>query len=326
MKAWVHYETGGPETLKLEDQPLPKPQQGELLVRNHAIGLNPVDWKFILWGHPVWSWPHIPGVDGTGEVVGIGPGVSHIASGTRVAYHNDLLRQGSFAEYTVIPARAAIPLPASIPYAVAATIPCPVLTAIQAVEKVPLEPGANVLVTGASGAVGGALVQLARRRGWITHAVCSKAEASRVLRLGAASTTDYRQPGWKEMWADRIKSQSLQAIFDMVSGSHAASLVSLLEANGHLVCIQDRQETAPLAAFTTTVSLHEVGLNALHGYGTDRQWGQLVGKGARAAEEISKGEFDPQVIEVAPFAELPHALERLKTGPNPGNRVVSLDI
>lgn len=322
MKAWVHHETGAPGVLRLEERPRPKPGKGEALVRNHAIGLNPVDWKFIEWGHPAWEWPHIPGVDGAGEVEELGEGVQHIASGARVAYHSDLVRPGSFAEYTVVPARALIPLPAALPFVAAATIPCPALTAFQAISKVPLGPGAHVLVTGASGAVGGALLQLARARGWIVHAVSSAAQAERVRRLGAATATDYNRSAWREEIQEKTRVQPLQAVFDMVSGAHATSLASLLTANGHLVCIQDRQEQAPLPAFTTTISLHEVGLNAMHSHADDRQWGNLVAAGAAIAKDIVDGRFDPQIIEAAAFQALPEALDRLKTGPNPGNRVV----
>jgi len=324
MKAWVHEETGDPDVLQLRERPKPRPGPGELLVRNRAIGLNPVDWKFILWGHAAWEWPHIPGVDGAGEVDEVGEGVNHIAIGARVAYHNDLFRPGSFAEYTVIPARAAIPLPDGLPFAAAAAIPCPGLTAQQAIDKVPLRPGAHVLVTGASGAVGGALLQLSRSKGWVIHAVGSTPQFDRLLALGAATVTDYRDPNWKDTFARRSKQQPLHAIFDMVSGAHATSLASFLTANGHLVCIQDRQETAPLPAFSTTISLHEVGLNAMHAHACDRQWGQLVADGAAIAQGISNGTFDPQLIEIAEFGDLPNALTRLRIGPNPGNRVVVL--
>jgi len=324
MKTWIHDKTGSPEVLRLDDHPKPRPRRGEVLVRNHAIGLNPVDWKFIQWGHSAWEWPHIPGVDGAGEIEEVGEGVSHLRPGARVAYHNDLVRPGSFAEYTVIPARASIPLPDALPFTAAAAIPCPGLTAIQAIEKAPLWSGAHVLVTGASGAVGGALLQLARARGWIVHAVCSAAQSTRVLRLGAATVLDYRQDGWRDIAAKRAESQPLDAVFDLVSGEHAASLASLIAANGHLVCIQDRQETAPLPPFTTTISLHEVGLNAMHAHGNDLQWGRLVAAGGAMANDVVQGRFDPQIIEIENFGHLPAALARLQHGPNPGNRVVAL--
>lgn len=323
-RAWVHHETGAPTVLRLAERPLPQPGRGQVLVRNRAIGLNPVDWKFVDWGHPQWDWPHVPGVDGAGEIVALGAGVEHLVLGHRVAYHNDLLRPGSFAEHTVVPARALIPLPEGLAFAAAAAIPCAGLTAVQAIAKVPLGRGSRVLVTGASGAVGGALVQLARRRGWIVHATASVPSAARVRRLGAAVVIDYRREGWRDMLAAIAADDPFEAVFDMVSGVHAASLAPLIAANGHLVCIQDRQETAPLPAFTTTISLHEVGLNALHGHGTDRQWGDLTAAGAAIAGDILTGAFDPQIVEIAAFADLPEALARLKQGPNPGNRVVGL--
>lgn len=325
MKAWVHHETGNPDLLRIEERPDPAAGPGEVLVRNRAIGLNPVDWKFVEWGHEAWDWPHIPGVDGAGDVAAVGEGVYHLSVGARVAYHTDLVRPGSFAELTAIPARAAIPLPADLPFTTAAAIPCPGLTAVQAVEKVPLGPGSHVLVTGASGAVGGALLQLMRGRGWVVHAVASASQHDRVLSLGAATVTDYKDGDWREALAQRFRLQPLSAVFDMVSGAHATSLAPLLAVNGHLVCIQDRQETAPLPAFTTTISLHEVGLNAMHGHAQDSQWAALVAAGAAMAADILTGAFDPQIVEVAPFDDLAGALTRLKVGPNPGNRVVTLE-
>lgn len=324
MKAWVHDVTGGPDVLHLADCALPDIGPDDVLVSNCAIGLNPVDWKFIEWGHPAWAWPHIPGVDGAGEIAAVGANVRHLAVGARVAYHNDLLRPGSFAEFTAIPARAAIPLPDGLTFVAAAGLPCPWLTAWQAIQKVPLRPGMVALMTGASGAVGGALLQLAVERGLVVHAVASAAQHDRVLALGAASVTDYRDAGWQDRLAARFRLQPLDVVFDMVNGAHAKSLAPLLGANGHLVCIQDRQETAPLAAFTTTISLHEVGLNALHAAGHARHWGELVAAGSAIAAKMAAGRYDAQIIETCGFDDLPGALARLKAGPNPGNRVVVL--
>ncbi len=324
MKAWVHNVTGTPDVLRLAEVPLPEIGPHDVLVRNRAIGLNPVDWKFIEWGHPAWSYPHIPGVDGAGEIAAVGASVRHLAVGARVAYHNDLLRLGSFAEFTAIPARAAIPLPDGLTFTAAAGLPCPWLTAWQAIEKVPQRLGTVALLTGASGAVGGALLQLAVERGLVVHAVASAAQHDRVLSLGAASVTDYQDPGWRDRLATRFRLQPLDVVFDMVSGAHATSLASLLGANGHLVCIQDRQETAPLAAFTTTISLHEVGLNALHATGHARHWGDLVAAGSAIAIKMASGRYNAQIIEACGFDGLPTALARLKAGPNPGNRVVIL--
>ncbi|WP_417241269.1 alcohol dehydrogenase catalytic domain-containing protein [Celeribacter halophilus] len=324
MKAYVHNAVGGPDCLRLDEVASPICGPSDVVVENRAIGLNPVDWKFIEWGHEAWSWPHVPGVDGAGVIIEVGAEVRHLSVGMPVAYHNDLLRPGSFAERTAIPARAAIPLPVGLPFEVAAAIPCPGLTAAQALAKLPSRPGARILLTGASGAVGGALLQLAGSRGWIIHAVASASQHARVKALGAAVCHDYRDSDWRRELTVNGDSRPFWAVIDLVSGAHAASLASLIAANGHLVCIQDRQETAPLPAFTSTISLHEVGLNALHGFGTDRLWSELVAKGQSIADSCAQGAFDPQLIEVVTFEDLPAALQRLKDGPNPGNRVVML--
>ncbi|WP_206080333.1 zinc-binding dehydrogenase [Pacificoceanicola onchidii] len=324
MKAWVHDFTGGPDVLAFRDVAKPLPGARDVLVQNRAIGLNPVDWKFVEWGHPDWDWPHVPGVDGAGIVTAVGSDVTHISVGARVAYHNDLVRPGSFAEFTAIPARAALPLPDGLTFSAAAALPCPWLTAWQAIEKLPCSQGMVALMTGASGAVGGALLQLAVERGFVVHAIASEREHKRVLGLGAASVTEYRSVDWIAPLKERFAAQPLDVVFDMVSGDHAASLTPLLGANGHLVCIQDRQETAPLPAFTTTISCHEVGLNALHGHGHDRHWGAMMTAGAQIAQGFQTGRYDPQILEVSDFGDLPGALQRLKDGPNPGNRVVML--
>lgn len=324
MKAFVHDQTGGPDALYQTDIDKPTCGPDDVLVQNKAIGLNPVDWKFVEWGHEAWDWPHIPGVDGAGVIVEVGSNVSNLSVGTAVAYHNDLLRPGSFAEYTALPARAAVPLPNGLSFEVAVTIPCPALTAQQALDKLPAKLGARILLTGASGAVGGAFLQLARNRGWIIHAVASEEQHDRVTRLGAAVCHDYRDPNWRDGLKIGGNGRPFWAVVDMVSGDHARSLAGVIEANGHLVCIQDRQETAPLEAFTTTISQHEVGLNGLHHFGTDAKWAELVAAGQSIAAGCLNGSFDPQLVEVSEFSDLPEALVRLKAGPNPGNRVVRL--
>jgi NADPH2:quinone reductase len=274
MKAWVQNRTGPIDVLELAEIVTPEPGPMQILVRNRAVGLNPVDWKFVEWGHPDWIFPHISGVDGAGEIAAIGEGVKHLAPGMNIAYHQNLVQRGSFAEYTVIPAYAAIPLPQGLSFEAAATIPCPGLTAWQAIEKVNIPRGSRVLLTGASGAVGGALLQLVRSRGWTIHAAASPSEHARVLRLGAAEAIDYKQEDWIKQLQVLAGRSPFRAVFDVVSGEHATMLAPLLGVNGHLVCIQDRQERPPFAPFTTTLSLHEVGLNAMHHHGGDRQqWG-----------------------------------------------------
>ena len=132
--------------------------------------LNPVDWKICEWGHADWRQGTVPGVDGAGLVAAVGEGVD-LPLGTRVAYHQSLSRDGSFAQYCLLDATLVMHIPANLDDAAAAAIPCPALTAWQALAKVADGASRDVLVVGAGGAVGFYLVQLAVQRGlrvWAT--------------------------------------------------------------------------------------------------------------------------------------------------------------
>ncbi|BDC45915.1 zinc-binding dehydrogenase [Paraburkholderia terrae] len=320
MGAWAWITAGSPRALTWQQTTKPALEPGAVLVRNRAIGLNPVDWKFIEWGSATWLPGHIPGVDGAGEVVAVGAGVQHEWIGARVAYHQALTREGSFAEYTVVPVRALMRLPPGLNFAEAAALPCPMLTAWQAIQKVPHQTGLDVLVSGAGGAVGTLLVQLAVRARWRVAAMCNRRHFERMSRLGASTCIE---PG-SESSAFSSR-RSFDVVFDTVSGHHAARLAQVIGANGHLVCIQDRMEAPPVAPFTTAISLHEVALNALHAYGTRPHWGALVDAGERMFNDVLHHVIAPLPVEPMPMAQLPQALEALKAHASQGRPVVVLD-
>ncbi|WP_336600610.1 zinc-binding dehydrogenase [Paraburkholderia bengalensis] len=318
--AWTWTTAGAPSALAWQQVTMPLVEPGEVLVSNRAIGLNPVDWKFIEWGSPAWRPGHIPGVDGAGEVVAVGAGVQREWIGARVAYHQALTRNGSFAEYTVVPVRALMRLPPGLNFVEAAALPCPMLTAWQAIQKVPQQTGLEVLVSGAGGAVGTLLVQLAVRARWRVAAMCNRRHFERMARLGASTCIE------PDIGSCALSPHHLfDVVFDTVSGPHAARLARGIGANGHLVCIQDRMETPPVEPFTTAISLHEVALNALHGYGTGAHWSALVEAGERIFTEVLHHVLAPLPVEPMPMMQLPQALESLKTHDTQGRPVIVLN-
>jgi NADPH:quinone reductase-like Zn-dependent oxidoreductase len=320
MGAWTWQTRGAPRLLVWRESAKPAPGPGEVLVRNYAVGLNPVDWKFVEWGSPAWRPGHIPGVDGAGEVVAAGPGVQREWLGVRVAYHQSLARDGSFAQYTTVPVRAVMRLPPGLNFAEAAALPCPLLTAWQATQKVAHQPALEVLISGAGGAVGTLLVQLAVRLRWRVAAMCHGRHFERMARLGASTCL------LPESIGSAVSShRPFDIVFDTVSGQHAAGLARFLGANGHLVCIQDRMESPPVAPFTTAVSLHEVALNALHVHGSAAHWRTLVEAGERLLNDVLHHALAPLPVQPMPFARLPEALESLKAHTGPGRPVATLD-
>ncbi|KAA8996671.1 alcohol dehydrogenase [Affinibrenneria salicis] len=320
-RAWRWRNSAEPQDLALESIPMAPPAPGQALVRNQVIGLNPVDWKVLGGALVDWRGGKVPGVDGAGIVVAVGDGVASEWLGQRVAYHQNLQQPGSFAEYTPIVARALLRVPDGMDVSVAASFPCPGLTAWLALEKVPPQPGSPVLISGAGGAVGHYLVQLAAARGFSVTTLSHARHWARLQALGASEclagplAADQRWP------QDDAR---FYAVIDSVNERHAAQLAPALLANGHLVCIQGRLEQWPCAPFGRALSLHEVALGALHRFGDDASWSRLTAAGERLLSEIAGQRLQPEAQVVREFSELARLLDDLRHRQFSGKPLVRL--
>jgi NADPH:quinone reductase-like Zn-dependent oxidoreductase len=301
MKAWIW--SMAERAISLSEQAVPTLGKRDILVMNKAIGLNPVDWKFIETDlGDLWSDGQIPGVDGAGIVMAVGDEDNNHWLGVPVCYHQSLYRGGSFAEYTAIDARTLIRLPEQMAWTEAAAFPCPVMTAWQAIEKVPDQQGADILIAGASGAVGRILVQLAHARSFKVTTLASLKRHEELSALGADVCVES---------TDQLI-QSFYAIFDTVSDEHAKQLASRVEANGHLICIMGRLERAAVPGFSSAISQHEVALNALHGTGSLAQWKRFTQAGEKLINQVYQGELKGPDIHVTHFDQLADALREFK--------------
>jgi NADPH:quinone reductase-like Zn-dependent oxidoreductase len=218
MKAVRLHQFGGPEVLVYEDAPKPEPKPGEVLVRTHAVGLNPPDW-YLRDGYkmlpPEWqprvSFPIIPGTDISGVVEAVADDVENVAVGDEV-YSMVRIPEGvagesrAYAQYVCVPASQVARKPAGINHLNAAGAPMSLLTAWQFLielghsepnplqphqhEPVPLE-GKTVLVNGAAGGVGHFAVQLAKWKRAHVIAVASGRHEALLRELGADVYIDY---------------------------------------------------------------------------------------------------------------------------------------
>lgn len=320
-KAWCWHEKGEPTGLRMEERTLTAPAPGEVWVANRAIGLNPVDWKLIESGGRDWLPGHVPGVDGAGVIAGVGAGVD-LPVGMRVAYHQSLSLDGSFAEFTRMQAETLLRVPEGLSDDVAACLPCPSLTAWQAVEKLPSLAGHDVLVIGAGGAVGLLLVQLALARHARVWATASPGHHTQLLALGVTGVFDYRSESWKDALQASLGPRKLFAAFDTVGRAHAATLAPLIGFNGHIVCIQGRLEAPAWPAFSSALSMHEVALNAIHGQGLASDWARWRDAGEKVLASACIGNLKLPTVERYAFAALPQALQALKFGTTASKRVV----
>jgi len=274
-----------------------EPKAGRIVVRNYAIGINPVDWKFIDDNPRDWERGHIPGVDGAGVVVAVGEGVDNSLLGKRVAYHHSLGENGSFADHSEVYASRVMVVPESVDFALAAALPCPMLTAWQAFSKVPVRKGADVLVSG-MGAVNKLLAQMLSQAGFNVHVIS-----------GSFSQEQAGEMGVKAIHRDKPEGQTFYALFDANGPDYAVSLVPLLEANGHVVSILGRIEVPVDAPFTRTISYHEIALGALHDYGDLSQWQCLVKDGEALLEQVAAQTLVVEIPNVFEFDNLNNALQ-----------------
>ena len=274
-----------------------EPKAGRIVVRNYAIGINPVDWKFIDDNPRDWERGHIPGVDGAGVVVAVGEGVDNNLLGKRVAYHHSLGENGSFADHSEVYASRVMVVPESVDFALAAALPCPMLTAWQAFSKVPVRKGADVLVSG-MGAVNKLLAQMLSQAGFNVHVIS-----------GSFSQEQADEMGVKAIHRVKPEGQTFYALFDANGPDYAASLVPLLEANGHVVSILGRIEVPVDAPFTRTISYHEIALGALHDYGDLSQWQRLVKDGEALLEQVAAQTLVVEIPNVFEFDNLNNALQ-----------------
>lgn len=315
-EAWLWKGHAAPSQLERCVKTLPELGDEQVLVENRAIGLNPVDWKLMAGLSDAWQDNQIPGVDGMGIIAATGKNAGYLRPGTQVAYHTDLRFDGSFARHTIVSAKALISVPDSVSDISAAALPCPGLTAWQAMHRIPQPAGENVLVSGAGGAAGGILTQLLAQAGAKVYVTASPRHHDALIARGAVRVFDYHDGLWTQALQRSLGEQALYAAFDTVNQQSALSLAALLGYYGHLVCIQDRIEQAPLPAFTSSISLHEVALAAIHPYGSHAQWGALVRAGEKMLGQIGRGQLVLPRIQSVAFNDIPQALEQLKQNNN----------
>src|SRR5579872_4204506 len=220
MRAIRIEQYGGPEVLRRVDIDIPSPGRGELLIRVACAGVNFMDihtrqGKYRnSQTYPVRA-PCTLGMEGSGEVVSIGPDVRSFNPGDRVAW---CISWGAYAEYAVVPAHRAARIPATASYELAAAAIFQGSTAHYLIEDVAqLRPGSTCLVHAASGAIGQLLVQLAKRRGATVFATASNDSKAAVARKRGADHVMLYEAG---RFADRIRESTagrgVDVVFDAV--------------------------------------------------------------------------------------------------------------
>jgi NADPH:quinone reductase-like Zn-dependent oxidoreductase len=208
MQAVVYTQYGQPEVLRLQEVPKPAPRDNEVLVKVHATTVTIGDTIMRSLNTPVHGWQRlmariylgirrpkrqILGMELAGDVEAIGKQVTRFKPGDPVFASTFAVNFGGYAEYKCLPENGVIDIkPANLSYEAAAAVPGAGQTAWRCLQKARLQPGQQVLIYGASGAVGTYAVQLASRHfGAEVTGVCSGANLALVKSLGACRVLDY---------------------------------------------------------------------------------------------------------------------------------------
>jgi NADPH:quinone reductase-like Zn-dependent oxidoreductase len=229
MRAARFHDYGPPEVLTVEETPRPMPGEGEVLVRVHAAGVNPIDWKlragYLKDFMPV-QLPYTPGYDLAGTVEAVGPGVTDFTPGQAVFGRG----AASYAEYAIAPATALALKPANITFDQAATIAIGGVTAWAGLfDTAGLQPGQRLLVQGAAGGTGSYAVQLGNWKGAHVIGTASTRNLDTVRSLGAEQAIDYTVTPVEQAVSD------VDVVLDTVGGETMDRSWQLLKPGGILV-------------------------------------------------------------------------------------------
>ncbi|MFE2376553.1 NADP-dependent oxidoreductase [Streptomyces sp. NPDC059398] len=295
MKKVSFAEFGGPDVLHLIDADEPHAGPGRIRIAVRVAGVNPVDWRIregqILGAHPT-ELPSGVGIDASGVVDEIGEGVEGVEIGDRVFGEGS----STYAEFAVLGAWAR--MPGELSFEEAAGYPSVVETALRIIRETGVRPGQTLLVSGASGGVGSAVLQIARDRGIKVIGTAGAANQDYLRSLGALATT------YGEGWAERVRQLGpVDAALDLSGSGVIRELVGLTGDPRKVISIAD------LGAPDLGVRFSGVA-------------GSVPDALAEAAALISRGKLHIPVEKAYPLAEAAAAHIDSKAGHTRGRRIV----
>ena len=302
MKAIQVHQFGEPEVLQLQEIPIPQPAAGQVLVRLHAIGVNPVDTYWRTGANPTLSLPFTPGLDGAGLVEQIGEGVEGLAVGDRVYLGGSVT--GTYAEWVVARAPQIHSLPQETSFAAGAALSVPYGTAHRALfHRAQAKAGETVLIHGASGGVGVAAIQFARALGLTIIGTAGSARGRELaLAQGAHHVLDHTAPNYLDAVASITQGRGADLILELLSNVNLGKDLSVLARSGRVVVIGSRGkvEITPRDLMTREADIRGMSLFNV----SDNE---LQGIHAAIRSGLASGALKPVIAQEFPLAQAPAA-------------------
>ncbi len=318
MKAWLLDHFSGIGSLRLADVPDPTAQAGEAVLQVHYAALNPADAYLAEKQYPAKPrLPHILGRDGMGTVIAVGSGVDGVAVGDRrLILRGDVgvERAGTFAERVAVPVVSLAEIPPNWDDKEAASATLVYLTAYQALTMWGSLPANSlVLVTGASGGVGVAAVQLAIAMGHTVVALSRSEEKRRRLAdLGAGLCLNPADSNWRLMLKKTMAPRRVELAIDNVGGVLLPEVIDALGDQGKVSLVG--RLAGPVPSFNTAtlffrrIRMGGVAVGAYANAESRACWQEVLGL-------LGRSNARPLIDSVLPFDKLPDAFTRLAEGP-----------
>ena len=311
MKAIRVSEYGGPSVLKLEEIPTPQPGPGQVLVRNHAVGVNPVDtYLRSNTDNRGPKLPYTPGGDAGGVIEAVGAGVTAVKAGDRVYVGGTVT--GAYAELAVCEQTQVHPLAANASYAQGAAMNVPYATAYHALfNRAHGEAGETVLVHGASGGVGIGAVQLARARGLTVIGTAGTEKGRRmVLEQGAHHALDHGAAGYLEECVPDI-------IMEMLANVNLQKDLGAIATRGRIVVIGNRGTVEINARIAMNKDAAILGMALNHATPA-----QIAGIHAALVEGLRNGSLRPVIAQELPLGQAARSHEAVMEAGHHGKVVL----
>jgi NADPH2:quinone reductase len=321
----AYYEANGTarDVLRVGEVETPEPGAGEVRVRLATSGVNPSDVKTRAGLARKIAFPRvIPHSDGAGEIDEVGDGVAKSRIGERVWIWNAQWKRpfGSAAEYIVLSAIQAVPLPANASFADGACLGIPALTASQAVELAQAAPGTTLLVAGGAGAVSQYAIQIAKAHGaTVLTTISSDEKAALVKSLGADHVINYRSENVGERIAALTGKAGVDAVLEIDLTANAKLIPVTVRPRGRVVVYGTGPQAELPASFCLVNSITLAFMLVYELTATERE---------RAIAEVGRmlaaGKLVNNVAKTYPLADIVAAHEAVESGAVIGNVIVSL--
>ena len=311
MRAWLCDNPIGPQALVWREQATPQPQAGEVLLAIHAASLNFPDLLIVQNKYQMKpALPFVPGAEFAGEVLALGPGVTHLHVGQRVAC---LGGTGGFATHAVVPAALCTALPPDFPLIDAAALIMTYATSHHAlVDRAALHPGETVLVLGAAGGVGTAAIQIAKAAGARVIAAASSDEKCALCEsIGADVSINYRSDDLRAALKIHTAGKGPDVVYDPVGGDLAEPAFRSIAWRGRYLVIGFA--AGPIPALPWNLALLK-GASVVGVFWGDFAKREPQANAAAMAELLqwyAQGKIKPVIDRSMPMAELPGAFARM---------------